>query len=124
MAAARASLLEVLTPEAYQHLDALNDRILAGCQKVIDDHHLHGYAVGVGAKGCVTFSPTKIVDYETYKENQDGELCDLAWLYNMNRGVFMTPGREEEWTLSVVHSLEDCDAFVAAFEEMASDLTK
>jgi glutamate-1-semialdehyde 2,1-aminomutase len=41
----------------------------------------------------------------------------------MNRGVFITPGREEEWTLSVVHSDEDCDAVVAAFEEMASDLT-
>ncbi|MGH3022887.1 MAG: aspartate aminotransferase family protein [Gaiellaceae bacterium] len=123
MAAARASLLEVLTPEAYEHLDALNERLLAGCQGVIERHGLSGYAVGVGAKGCVTFSPEKIVDYETYKANQDGELCDLAWLYNMNRGVFMTPGREEEWTLSVVHSFEDCDAFVAAFEEMAADLT-
>jgi glutamate-1-semialdehyde 2,1-aminomutase len=123
MAAARASLLEVLTPEAYEHLDALNERLLAGCSEVIERYRLPGYAVGVGAKGCVTFSPEKIVDYETYKANQDGELCDLAWLYNMNRGVFMTPGREEEWTLSVVHSFEDCDAFVAAFEEMAADLT-
>ena len=123
MAAARASLLEVMTPEAYEHLDALNDRILGGCQGVIERYGLSGYAVGVGAKGCVTFSPEKIVDYETYKANQDGELADLAWLYNMNRGVFMTPGREEEWTLSVVHSFEDCDAFVAAFEEMAADLT-
>lgn len=123
MAAARASLLEVLTPEAYEHLDALNERLLADCQSVIERHGLSGYAVGVGAKGCVTFSPEPIVDYESYKANQDGELCDLAWLYNMNRGVFMTPGREEEWTLSVVHSFEDCDAFVAAFEEMAADLT-
>jgi glutamate-1-semialdehyde 2,1-aminomutase len=123
MAAARASLTEVMTPEAYEHLDALNDRMLAGCQRVIERYGLSGYAVGVGAKGCVTFSPEKIVDYETYKANQDGELCDLAWLYNMNRGIFMTPGREEEWTLSVVHSFEDCDAFVAAFEEMAADLT-
>ena len=32
MAAARANLLEVLTPEAYAHLDHLNDRILAGCR--------------------------------------------------------------------------------------------
>ena len=31
MAAVRANLLEVLTPEAYEHLDHLNDRILAGC---------------------------------------------------------------------------------------------
>jgi len=123
MAAARASLLEVMTAEAYEHLDALNDRILGGCQGVIERYALSGYAVGVGAKGCVTFSPEKIVDYETYKANQDGELADLAWLYNMNRGVFMTPGREEEWTLSVVHSFDDCDAFVAAFEEMAADLT-
>jgi len=123
MAAARASLLEVLTPEAYEHLDALNERLLAGCGEVIERYRLPGYAVGVGAKGCVTFSPERIVDYETYKANQDGEVCDLAWLYNLNRGVFMTPGREEEWTLSVVHAFEDCDAFVAAFEEMAADLT-
>jgi glutamate-1-semialdehyde 2,1-aminomutase len=40
----------------------------------------------------------------------------------MNRGVFMTPGREEEWTLSVAHSPEDADTYIAAFEEMAHDL--
>ncbi len=124
MAAARASLLDVLTPEAYAHLDALNDHILAGCRRVIDTHGLPGYAVGVGSKGCVTFSPKKIVDYETFKENQDAALSDLAWLYNMNRGIFMTPGREEEWTLSVQHTFEDCDRYVGAFEEMAHDLTR
>ena len=31
MAAARANLEEVMTPDAYAHLDALNERILAGC---------------------------------------------------------------------------------------------
>src|SRR3990172_9425282 len=55
MAAARANLLEVLTPEAYAHLDALNDHILGGCRAVIDRYNLPGYAVGVGSKGCVTF---------------------------------------------------------------------
>jgi glutamate-1-semialdehyde 2,1-aminomutase len=123
MAAARASLLEVLTPEAYAHLDALNERILAACQGVVERYRLPGYSVGVGAKGCVTFSPTKIVDYESFIRNQDEDVTDLAWLYAVNRGIFMTPGREEEWTLSVVHSDADCDAFVAAFEELATDLT-
>jgi len=124
MAAARASLTEVLTPEAYVHLDGLNDRILAGCTAVIEKYELPGYAVGVGSKGCVTFSPAKIVDYETFKENQDAELADLAWLFNMNRGIFMTPGREEEWTLSVTHTEESVDRYVAVFEEMAHDLTQ
>jgi glutamate-1-semialdehyde 2,1-aminomutase len=123
MAATRANLLEVLTPEAYQHLDALNDRILAGCARVIEEHQLPGYAVGVGSKGCVTFSSVKVVDYATFKENQRADLADLAWLYNMNRGIFMTPGREEEWTLSVTHTDESVDAYVEVFEEMARDLT-
>jgi glutamate-1-semialdehyde 2,1-aminomutase len=124
MAAARASLLEVLTPDAYAHLDALNDRIVSGCQDVVDRYGLPGYAVGIGAKGCVTFSPTKVVDYETFKANQDVEVTELAWLYNMNRGIFMTPGREEEWTLSVAHTDEAIDAYVAVFDEMARELTE
>jgi glutamate-1-semialdehyde 2,1-aminomutase len=123
MAAARASLLEVLTPEAYGHLDTLNERMLSGCAEVLERYGLPGYSVGIGAKGCVTFSPTKVVDYESFVSNQDEQVTDLAWLYAMNRGIFMTPGREEEWTLSVAHTPEDCDAFVAAFEEMADDLT-
>jgi glutamate-1-semialdehyde 2,1-aminomutase len=123
MAATRANLLEVLTPEAYEHLDRLNDRILAGCTRVIEEHGLSGYGVGVGAKGCVTFSPTKIVDYETFKANQDEEVTDLAWLFNMNRGIYMTPGREEEWTLSVTHTDEAVDRYVEVFAELAGELT-
>jgi glutamate-1-semialdehyde 2,1-aminomutase len=123
MAAARASLERVLTPEAYRHLDALNSRILAGCEAVIERHALPGYAVGIGSKGCVTFSPTRIVDYETFKANQDVAVTELAWLWNMNRGIYMTPGREEEWTLSVTHTDEAVDAYVTAFDEMAAALT-
>jgi glutamate-1-semialdehyde 2,1-aminomutase len=123
MAAARASLSEVLTPPAYAHLHALNDRIIKGCQAVVDRYDLPGYAVGIGAKGCVTFAPERVVDYETFKAHADAELADLAWLYNMNRGIFMTPGREEEWTLSVVHTDEAVDAYVGVFDELARDLT-
>jgi glutamate-1-semialdehyde 2,1-aminomutase len=123
MAAARASLERVLTTAAYEHLDGLNERILAGCEAVIERHRLPGYAVGIGAKGCVTFSPTPIIDYETFKASQDVAVTDLAWLWNMNRGVYMTPGREEEWTLSVTHTSEAVDAYVEAFEEMAGALT-
>jgi glutamate-1-semialdehyde 2,1-aminomutase len=123
MAASRANLLEVLTPEAYAHLDHLNDRLLTGCEAVIDRYNLPGYAVGIGSKGCVTFATTKIVDYETFKAQQDAEIAELAWLYNMNRGIFMTPGREEEWTLSVTHTDESVDAYISVFDEMAKDLT-
>lgn len=123
MAAARASLEQVLTPDAYSHLDHLNERILAGCESVIERHQLPGYSVGIGSKGCVTFSPTPILDYETFKASQDVPVTELAWLWNMNRGIYMTPGREEEWTLSVQHSDEAVDAYVQAFEELAAALS-
>jgi glutamate-1-semialdehyde 2,1-aminomutase len=124
MAAARASLLEVLTPAAYEHLGMLNERILAGCRGVIERHGLPGYAVGIAAKGVVTFSPVEITDYTTFKRHQDKELTALAWLFNMNRGIFMTPGREEEWTLSVQHTAADIDRFVAVFDELAGELVR
>jgi glutamate-1-semialdehyde 2,1-aminomutase len=123
MAAARASLYDVLTPDAYAHLERLNERILEGCGAVVEQYRLPGYAVGIGAKGCVTFSPVKVVDYESFKAHQDAELTELGWLWNMNRGIFATPGREEEWTLSVQHTDEAVDHYVAVFEELARELT-
>jgi glutamate-1-semialdehyde 2,1-aminomutase len=123
MAAARANLEEVLTPAAYEHLERINERILAGCSGVIEDHSLPGYAIGIAAKGCVTFSAEPILDYATFKANQDAELTDLAWLYSMNRGIFMTPGRDEEWTLTVAHDDAAVDRYVAVFAELADELT-
>jgi glutamate-1-semialdehyde 2,1-aminomutase len=123
MAAARASLYDVLTPEAYEHLHHLNERLLEGCGAVVEQYRLPGYAVGIGAKGCVTFSPVRVIDYETFKAHQDGELTELSWLWNMNRGIFATPGREEEWTLSVQHTDDAVDRYVGVFEELAAELT-
>jgi glutamate-1-semialdehyde 2,1-aminomutase len=122
MAAARANLLEVMTPDAYAHLDHLNERILRGCQAVVDDHGIAAYPVGIGSKGCVTFSPVKVTDYQVFKDNQDEELSELAWLFNVNRGIFMTPGREEEWTLSVTHTDEAVDRYVEVFADLSESL--
>jgi glutamate-1-semialdehyde 2,1-aminomutase len=122
MAAARANLTEVMNADAYAHLDRLNERILRGCQQVVDDHGLGAYPVGIGSKGCVTFSPVRLTDYESFKDNQDEELSELAWLFNVNRGIFMTPGREEEWTLSVTHTDEAVDRYVEVFAELADAL--
>ena len=94
-----------------------------GLRRDLESYNLPGYTVGISSKGCVTFATEKITDYESFMANQHGELSELAWLYAMNRGIFMTPGREEEWTLSVQHSVEDADKYVAMFEEMAHDIT-
>ncbi len=123
MAAARASLLDVMTPEAYEHLEHLNARLHDGLGAIIDKHGFPAHVIGLGAKGCIVFSPDQILNYRDWATKTNGPLNELAWLYNMNRGVFMTPGREEEWTLSVQHDDADIDRFVDVFAELASDLT-
>ncbi len=123
MAAARASLEKVMTPDAYAHLNYLNDRLIKECDAVCAKYDFPGYTVGISSKGCVNFADAKIVDYESFISHQDFELCNLAWLYNINRGVIMAPGREEEWTLSVQHTDDDIDRYVNAFDELIKDVT-
>jgi glutamate-1-semialdehyde 2,1-aminomutase len=123
MAAAQATLLEVLTPDAYTHLHALNERLMAGCERIIGEYGLPAHTVGMGSKGCVTFSSEPIREYRDYCSKIHHELSDLAWLYHMNHGIFMTPGQDEEWTLSVTHTDEHLARYLEAFELFARDVT-
>jgi len=123
MAAARASFEQVMTDDAYKHLNHLNDKIIAGCDAVCKKYGFPGYTVGISSKGCVNFALDKVTDYESFILNQDHELVALAWLYNMNRGVICAPGREEEWTLSITHTDADIDLYVNAFEDLVRDVT-
>jgi glutamate-1-semialdehyde 2,1-aminomutase len=123
MAASEATLTEVLTDDAYAKLEATNGKLLSGSRELIDRYGLPCYPEGMGAKGCVIFSSEPLRDYRDYLSKVDGELATLAWLYHMNHGIFMTPGVEEEWTLSVAHTEEDVRRYLGAFETFARDVT-
>jgi glutamate-1-semialdehyde 2,1-aminomutase len=123
MAAAEATLTEVLTDDVYERFEATNRRLLDGCQQIIDSYALPAYTEGLGAKGCVVFSPERMYEYRDYLTKVDEELSTLAWLYHMNHGIFMTPGVEEEWTLSIAHADEDLQRYLDAFEAFARDLS-
>ena len=123
MAAAKATLFDVLTPAGYEHLAAVREQLADGCEQVIADHELPAYTVTLGAKGCVTFTTEKVVDYQSYCDYQDAEMMDLAWLYMANRGIYAAPGRDQEFTISVQHSREDADRYAEVFGQMAGELT-
>jgi glutamate-1-semialdehyde 2,1-aminomutase len=96
--------------------------MIDSCQRVLDAHDATGYALGIGARGCVTLSPTRITDYAGLRATQDIELLRLTWLYAANRGVFITPARPEQWTLSVAHSDEHVDTYVSFLDCLLTDL--
>jgi glutamate-1-semialdehyde 2,1-aminomutase len=123
MAAAQATLCDVLTDAAYAQLHAANQRLMEGCERVIAEFGLPAHTVGLGSKGCVVMSTEPIREYRDYLTKIHHELTNLAWLYHMNSGVFMTPGEDEEWTLSVLHSDADLQRYVDVFEAFARDVT-
>jgi glutamate-1-semialdehyde 2,1-aminomutase len=122
MAAAHATLTEVLTDAAYEQLESTNDRLRRGCDEIIARRGLPCYTEGIGAKGCVIFASEPVREYRDYLTKVDDDLSTLAWLYHMNHGIFMTPGVEEEWTLSIAHTDEHLQRYLDAFEAFASDL--
>jgi len=122
MASSRATLCEVLTPTAYAHFDALAEELAGGLDAVIHAFGLPFHVVTAAARGCITYRREPVRNYRDYLQI-DPSMAYLSWLYQSNRGVLMAPGAEENWTLSVQHSVDDVGRYVGNFRALAEELT-
>jgi glutamate-1-semialdehyde 2,1-aminomutase len=119
LAAARAMLCEVATPDAYRRIDALARRAASGIERHIAGHGLAAHVVTAGAKGCVVFSPRPVHDYRGFLSIDD-RYSQAHWLFQHNGGVFLPPwGKIEQWLISVQHDEPDIDRLVANFAVFA-----
>lgn len=115
-------LREVLTPAAYQQLGRLGHRLATGCDKAIKQYGIPAHTVDLGAKGCVSYRSTPMKNYRDFLETRP-ELFAASYPWLLNRGIFMTPGDEEQWTLSVQHTDADVDEYVDVFTGFCKALT-
>jgi len=123
MAAARAMLYDVATAEAYERIDRLRERAVAGLELEIARNGLAAHVVSAGAKGCVVFSPEPVRDYRGFLDVDD-RYSQAHWLFQHNGGVFLPPwGKTEQWLISVQHDESDIDLFVANFADFARALS-
>ena len=65
MAAAQATLTEVLTDDIYEGLEASNRELLDGCRGIVDYLRPPRLRRGHGSQGCVIFSPERMYEYPT-----------------------------------------------------------
>jgi glutamate-1-semialdehyde 2,1-aminomutase len=121
VAAGLATLTKVLTPDAYDHFNSLGARLSSGLTKAIDEHGIPANIVDLGCKGCVTYRPEPLTNYRDFLECNT-ELYEASYPWMINRGIFMTPGDEEQWTLSVQHTDAVIDQYVDAFSELCAAL--
>ena len=115
MAATRAMLFDVATPEAYERIGRLRARAVAGLQAHLDAADIAAHIVAVGAKGCVTFSERRVRCYRDFV-GIDDRYNHAHWLFQHNGGVFLPPwGKTEQWLISMQHDEADIDRFVENF---------
>lgn len=122
MAAAKAVLGEICTPQATADVIAFNEELLAAVGSVIDDAGLPAHTVQFGAKGCVTWSAAPVRNYRDYKAT-DFTLAFAQWIHGINRGILLPPGLDEQWLISVLHSREDALRYADVFGEFVAELT-
>jgi glutamate-1-semialdehyde 2,1-aminomutase len=120
-AAGLVALTEVLTPDAYEHLGKLGTLLADGCRSAIEQNGVPAHAVDLGAKGCVSYRPSPLRSYRDFLETH-AELFEASFPWMLNRDVFMTPGDEEQWTISVQHSEEDVRRYIEAFGAFCAEL--
>ena len=119
LAAARAMLCEVATPDAYQRITALAQRAASGIEREIAAAGLAAHVVTAGAKGCVVFSAQPVRDYRGFLSIDD-RYSHAHWLFQHNGGVFLPPwGKIEQWLISVQHDEHDIDRFIRNFAAFA-----
>jgi glutamate-1-semialdehyde 2,1-aminomutase len=116
-----AALTEVLTADAYEQLAKHGTMLADACRSSIAEHGIPAHAVDLGAKGCVSYRPEPLRNYRDFLEC-NADLFAASWPWMVNRGIFMTPGDEEQWTISVQHSDEDVQRYLDGFAELCSEL--
>jgi glutamate-1-semialdehyde 2,1-aminomutase len=121
VAAGLAALTQVLTKDAYDHLGKLGTMLAEGCERAIEDSGIPAHAVDLGAKGCVSYRKEPLTNYRDFLETIP-ELFYASFSWMINRGIFMTPGDEEQWTISVQHTEEDVQRYIDGFGGFCSEL--
>ncbi|HXH27755.1 MAG TPA: aspartate aminotransferase family protein [Candidatus Polarisedimenticolia bacterium] len=118
LAAAEATLKEVLTDDAYKRIFALNRRLVDGYASLIREHKLPFYANGVGCMGTINFKKDRMRNYRDWAAHD--KKASAAWyLAMMSEGILPQPaGPDEQWTISAQHTDADIDAHLKTFEKV------
>ncbi len=122
MAAAKAIMLEVLTPEAYAHTQRLGARLAAGMRAGVERTGLPWHIHHLGPRSGYTFRPTPVRDAAEARACHDDLLARLIRIWLANRSVWEAiVGAGPVVPIPAVD--DDVDAYLDAWNELLDALT-
>jgi glutamate-1-semialdehyde 2,1-aminomutase len=121
LAAARATLGEVLTAEAFERMSAMRERFVGGIEAALERHSVPWSVVGLGARAEYRFRPEPPRTGAESALASDPELDEYLHLYLLNRGVLITPFHNMALMCPATTEAQvdrHTEAFTAAVEEL------
>ena len=122
MAAARAVMTEILTPEAYAHTQRLGARLALGMRASVEAHGLPWHIHHMGPRSGYTFQPTPIRNGAEGRACADELLTRLIRVWLANRGVWEAIVGAGP-VCPVPAADEDVDAYLTAWDSLLETLT-
>ncbi len=123
MAAARAALTEVLTPDAYGHAAALGAELADRLEGVVYEAGLPWKVQRLWPRSGISFSGRLARNAAEADADEQPELNALLRLYLANRSVWEAISTAGP-ALSVAATSDDVTAYVVAFEAFVADVTE
>ncbi len=119
LAAAYATLTEVLNPAGYERLFAVNRALSEGYREILARLGIEAHVVTAGASGCLFLGRGPVRDRYDFARTRLNAWLKF-WVGMCNRGILpQSYGPEDIWTVSVQHSDSDVEATLRAFREVA-----
>ena len=80
-----------MTPEVFQKLDSLGDRLRNGINRVFDEAEVEAQAVGTGSLFSIHFTGEEMTNYRNLAGTDKVRAKNL-FLSLLNKGQYLTPG--------------------------------
>ena len=122
VAAMRATLGEVLTDAAFEHMIALGTRFAKGVQSVLDRHDVPWSVSQLGARAEYRFAQPAPRTGSQSAAAHDDDIEEYLHLFMANRGVLMTPFHNMA-LMCPDTTAADVDLHTTLFEEAVSRIT-
>lgn len=121
VAAVRAVLSQVLTPEAFRHMVQLATHLASRMRAAIAQHGMAWHVAHLGARVETMYAPDAPRNATDVSRGRDGVLESLLHVYFLNRGVMITPFHSMLLMCPATTAAET-DHYIAVLDEFCGEL--
>ena len=117
-----ATLSQVMTPKAYDHMETLAKRLVKGLSKAIKTRNLPWHALRVGARVEFICAPGPLLNGAEAAHAHQPQIEAALHVALLNRGCLIAPFHNM-MLISPATRKRQVDSLIAAFNEVLTDLT-